>query len=211
MADTVSPERLFPILKADQIERAVAHGHSRAVNAGEILVEPGMPNTRLFIVKSGQLEIIWPDPGERVVTALGPGQFTGETSMLAGRRALVRIRAVTAGEVIEVERDQLLMLVQTDSELSDILMRTFILRRVELIVRGYGDVVLLGSTHSPGTFRIKEFLTRNNHPYSYVDLDKDPGIQKVLDHFHVSVDDIPVVICRGDAVLRNPSKAELAE
>jgi hypothetical protein len=35
-------------------------------------------------------------------------------------------------------------------------MRSFILRRVELIERGYGDLVLLGSTHSPATHRIKE-------------------------------------------------------
>src|SRR5205809_6068040 len=108
MTDRVSTERLFPILKADQIERAAAHGQNRAVKHGEVLVEPGTANTRLFIVTSGQLEIIWPDPGEHVVTSLGPGQFTGETSMLAGRRGLVRIRASESGEVIEVEREQLL-------------------------------------------------------------------------------------------------------
>ena len=71
---------------------------------------------------------------------------------------MARIRVREAGDVIEIERDQLLALVQTDSELSDIFMRAFILRRVELIERGYGDVVLLGSAHSPGTLRIKEFL-----------------------------------------------------
>jgi thioredoxin reductase (NADPH) len=202
---------MFPTLKPDQIERAAAHGHIRPVKDGEVLVEAGTPNTRFFIVKTGQLEIIRPsDTGEHLVTSLGPGQFTGETSMLAGRRAMVRIRAREAGELIEVEREQLLALVQTDSELSDIVMRAFILRRVELIARGYGDVVLLGSTHSPGTLRIKEFLTRNNHPYSYIDLDKDPGVQALLDRFHVSVEDVPVVICRDDVALRNPSNEAIA-
>src|SRR5205823_1679649 len=95
-------------------------------------------------------------------------------------------------------------------ELSEIIMRAFILRRVELIARGYGDAVLLGSTHSPGTLRIKEFLTRNNHPYSYVDLDRDPGVQAILDHFHVSVEDVPVLICRAETVLRNPANPEIA-
>src|SRR6266571_4020231 len=69
----------------------------------------------------------------------------------------------------------------------------------------------LGSTHSPGTLRIKEFLTRNNHPYSYIDLDRDSGVQALLDRFHVSVHDMPVVICRGELVLRNPSNEQLAE
>src|SRR5205814_8943972 len=124
---------------------------------------------------------------------------------------LIRVRMRQAGEVIEIKREQLLGLVQTGSELSEIIMRAFILRRVELIARGYGDAVLLGSTHSPGTLRIKEFLTRNNHPYSYIDLDRDSGVQALLDRFHVSVHDVPVVICRGDLVLRNPSNDQLAE
>ena len=203
---------MFPALNPEQIQRAGAHGHVRRVQGGEILVEAGLQNTRFFIVKTGQLEIVRP-PGtdERFVAPLGPGQFTGETSMLAGRRGLVRIRVSEAGVVIELERDQLLALVQTDSELSDIFMRAFILRRVELIARGYGDAVLLGSAHSPGTLRIKEFLTRNNHPYSYIDLDSDAGVQAVLDRFQLSVEDVPVLICFGDVVLRNPSNAEIAK
>jgi len=210
---TSSPmERIFPVLNPDQIERAAAHGHLRRVEEGEVLVEVGTSNTRVFVVKTGHVEILRPLEGdEQLVASLGPGQFSGETSVLAGQRGMARIRVREAGEVIEVERDQLLALVQTDSELSDIFMRAFILRRLELIDRGYGDVVLLGSAHSPGTLRIKEFLTRNDHPYSYRDLDKDPDVQALLDRFHITMDDIPVAICRGDAVLRNPSNEDLAE
>jgi thioredoxin reductase (NADPH) len=205
-------ERMFPTLNREQIQRAAAHGHIRPVTDGEILIEAGAKNMPFFIIKTGQLEIVRP-PGtdERLVAALGPGQFTGETSMLGGRRSMVRIRVRESGDLIELAREQLLTLVQTDSELSELFMRAFILRRVELIARGYGDVVLLGSTHSPGTLRIKEFLTRNNHPYSYIDLDKDLGVQELLDRFHVVVDDVPVVICRGDLVLRNPSNVQIAE
>jgi thioredoxin reductase (NADPH) len=205
-------ERIFPALKPAQVERAAAHGHIRQVQEHEILVEAGTKNTRFFIIRSGRLDIVRP-PGtdEQIVASLGPGQFTGETSMLAGQPALVRIRVSEAGELIELERDRLLAVVQTDSELSDILMRAFILRRVELIARGYGDVVLLGSTHSPGTLRVKEFLTRNSHPYSSIDLDHDTGVQALLDRFHVSVDEVPVLICRDDVVLRNPTNEQIAE
>src|SRR5947199_3831724 len=205
-------ERMFPILKPEQIERVAGHGRIHPVQVGDVLVEAGAQNTRFFVVRTGRLEIVRP-PGtdKQFVAALGPGQFTGETSMLAGRRAMVQIHVREAGELIQLEREQLLGIVQTDSELSEIIMRAFILRRVELIARGYGDVVLLGSTHSPGTLRIKEFLTRNNHPYSYIDLDRDSGVQALLDHFHVSVQDVPVVICRGELVLRNPSNEQLAE
>jgi thioredoxin reductase (NADPH) len=102
-------------------------------------------------------------------------------------------------------------LVQTDVGLSDVLMRAFIARRLELIAHGKGDVVLIGSTHSSGTLRIKEFLTRNGHPYSYLDLDKDEGVQELLDKFHVRIEEIPVLICRGKTVLRNPSNQQVAD
>jgi thioredoxin reductase (NADPH) len=119
---TFSPiERIFPTLKPEQIERAAAHGRLRRVKEGEVLVEAGTLNTSLFIVKSGRLEILRPsETDEQLVAILEPGQFTGEPNLLSGRRGLALIRAIEAGEVVEVGREQLLALVQTDSELSDI-------------------------------------------------------------------------------------------
>src|SRR5437764_10093819 len=102
----------------------------------------------------------------RVVT-LQPGQFTGEVNLLSGRRGFTRIRAAEASELIELQREELLGLLQTDSELSDIFMLAFILRRVELIAHQAGDAVLIGSNHSAETLRIKEFLTRNGYPHAY--------------------------------------------
>ncbi len=89
-------------------------------------------------------------------------------------------------------------------------MRAFILRRVELVTAGVGDVVLIGSTHSAGTHRIKEFLMRNGHPYTFIDLELDPDVQNLLDSFHITASEIPVVICRGKVVLRNPNNQEIA-
>jgi thioredoxin reductase (NADPH) len=113
--------------------------------------------------------------------------------------------------VIEVDRDQLVELVQTDSELGELIMRAFVLRRVRLIAQGVGDVVLVGSSHSAGTLRVQEFLTRNGHPHSYIDLDRDSGVQELLDRFHFSVADVPVAICRGELVLRNPTNRQIAD
>src|ERR1700733_15347193 len=221
MTDTDSPvpspitagvEQIFPTLKPAQILRAAAHGRVRQVESGEVLVEAGEKSARFFIVKTGQLGLVrLSSAGENVVALLRPGQFTGETNMLSGRPGLLRVSVHEAGELFELQREHLQALVQTDSELSEIFMRAFILRRVELIAQGFGNVVLLGSTHSPDTLRIKEFLTRNGHPYSYIDLDSDAGVQELLDRFHVAVDDVPVAICRGEAVLRNPTNLQIAE
>jgi thioredoxin reductase (NADPH) len=202
---------VFPTLKPAQIERLAAQGRVRQVQSGEILVEAGEKAAPFFVIKTGQVEVVQPSGAtEKPVALFLPGQFTGEISILFGRRILVRVRAKEAGEVIEIDRKHLLELVQTDSELSDIIMRAFIFRRVELIAQKFGDVVVLGSDHSPGTLRIKEFLGRNGHPHSYIDLDRDAGVQHLLDQFHIALNDVPVVICRGD-VLRNPTNEQIAE
>ena len=205
-------EHVFPTLTTAQVARVAAHGHPRRIRQGEVLVEAGDHAVPLFAITAGGLELIRPtDTGDTVIVALGPGGFTGEANMLSGRRTLVRARASASGEVIELSRERLMDLVQTDAELGEIFMRAFILRRVELIAGGLGDVVLVGSVHSPGTLRIKEFLTRNGHPYAYLDLDHDPDVQELLDRFNVSVTDVPVLIGCGAMVLRNPTNQQIAD
>lgn len=202
----------FPVLTPPQIARVAAHGRARAVRAGDVLVEQGDKVVPFFVVTSGEIEIVRPSgASETHITSHGPGHFTGEVNMISGRRTLVRMRVTQDGEVIEVDRDRLLSLIQTDAELSEILMRAFILRRVQLIARGLGDAVLVGSKHSAGTLRIKEFLLRNGQPYSYIDLDTDSAVEELLERFQVTPNDIPVVICRGRTVLRNPSNQEIAD
>ncbi len=202
----------FPVLTAPQIARISAHGRARGVQSGEVLVEQGDKASSFFIVTAGELEIVRPSGAtETHITTHGPGQFTGEVNMISGRRSLVRIKVTKSGEVIELPRERLLGLIQGDAELSEILMRAFILRRIQLVAHGIGDVVLVGSHHSAGTLRIKEFLMRNGHPYSYLDLERDRDVEQLLDQFHVSAADVPVVICRGKTVLRNPSDEELAD
>jgi thioredoxin reductase (NADPH) len=203
---------MFPTLTPAQIARVAAHGRERSIERGEVLVEAGDVNTRWFVVTAGRLELLRPSiAGEELVTVCRPGQFTGEVNLLSGRRGFVRARAAEPGAVIEMNRDELLGLVQTDGELSEILMRAFLLRRVEMVARGLGDAVLVGSNHCKGTLRIKEFLTRNGHPYSFIDLDREADVQELLDRLHVSVADVPVLICRGKVVLRNPTNQEIAD
>jgi thioredoxin reductase (NADPH) len=184
----------------------------REFQTGEVLVEPDHNGDKFFVVIKGHLNILRASRNtEEVVAVDEAGMFTGELNILSGRRGLVRIRAGEPSEVVEIAREQLLALVQTDSELSDIFMRAFILRRLELIEREVGDAVLVGSSHSLGTLRIKEFLTRNGHPYSNIDLDRDADVQELLDRFKVTISELPVLICRGQTVLRNPSNEQVAE
>ena len=213
LAATVSnPERVFPTLTPEQIARIATHGRRRSTTRGEVLVEVGEKVVPFFVVVTGEVEALGPsETAETLIVRLRAGQFSGEATMISGRRALARLRVSESGEVIQIDREQVLAFIQTDAELSEILMRAFILRRIAFIARDLGDVVVIGSTHSSGTLRVKEFLTRNGHPFHSLDLDRDRDAQELLDRFHVSVDDVPVVVCRGDSVLRNPTNAQIAD
>jgi thioredoxin reductase (NADPH) len=204
-------EQMFPRLTAAQIERIARLGERQRIPRGRVLIEPG-DNPPFYVVISGELEIVQPADGtERPLTVIEAGQFTGETNMLSGRGSLVRGRMREDGELLALSPKALRSLVQSDSELSEILLRAFILRRVALIAAAQSDTVLIGSSHSAGTLRIREFLTRNGQPHVYLDVDKDPTVQALLDRFALTVDDVPFLICRYQRVLRNPSNQEVAE
>lgn len=205
-------EHLFPTLTVDQMARVATYGRVRRVARGEVVVDPDHSDPAFFVVVSGRLEIIRSSAaGDLALAGAAAGQFTGEMSMLSGRRGLVRILAAEDGEVIEVARPELMGLVQSDGELSEIFMRAFILRRAELIAQGVGNVVLVGSRHSAGTLRVKEFLTRNGHPHSYIDVEEDAGAQAMLDGFGIGIAEVPILICGPGAPLRNPTNREIAD
>jgi len=210
---TLDPNtQIFPALTEAQIARIRPMGMVRKVERGEILFQPGDTQVPFFVLLSGSMEIVQPDlKGEREVATHGPRHFTGEISMISGQRCLVRGRVTDSGEFLEVKPHGLRSLVARDAELSEIFMRAFILRRLALIRGGLGNLVVLGSRHSAKTLQIREFLSRNAHPHSYVDLDTDKGSQELLDRFEIKLSEIPVVICSTGNVLRNPSTRELAD
>jgi len=202
----------FPVLTAAQISRVRPLSKLRQVKSGEILFEPDDTNIPFFVLLSGSLEIVQPDfAGERAIVTHSPGEFTGEINMISGRRSLVRGRVTQPGEFLELTGEGLRSLIARDAELSEIFMRAFILRRLHLISHSQGNVILMGSRHSAKTLQLREFLTRNGHPYTYIDLDTDKSSQELLDRFEVKLSEIPVLVCNGRSVLRSPSIQQLAD
>jgi thioredoxin reductase (NADPH) len=203
---------MFPTLTPEQAARVARVGRGRTVRAAEVLQEPGGAIAGVLLVVEGRLRVTVPAREiERVIVDLGPAMFSGEAATLTGRPSLVFIRAIEDGLVVEVEREALLELVQVDPELSEILLRAFTLRRLGLIEESAADAVVVGSRHCGATLRVREFLARNGHPHSLLDLEDDDALQEVLDRFRIDPADMPVLICRGRAVLRNPSNREIAD
>jgi thioredoxin reductase (NADPH) len=204
--------QMFPKMSAAEVARCARVGTEIVLDEGAIVFEQGEENVPFYVVLEGLVEVVHPDgTREDPIVVHGLHEFTGEVSMLTERRSLVRGRARAKTRLLRIERSALRTLVQNDPELSELLLRAFILRRVGLLDEHFGDAVLVGSRHSAETLRAEEFLTRNGHPYRYLDVDADKGVQALLDGLHLGVADVPVLICRGEKAIKRPTNAEIAE
>ena len=202
--------QMWPKLTAAQISFLERHGRRLATQQGQILAEPGQPYP-MFVVLSGSLEVLQAGlKGESLVFVHTPGSFTGEMSTLRGVGGEVRIRVREAGEILVIDQERVRTIIQTNAELGELFMRAFILRRVRLIESQQSDVILIGSTHSADALRLQQFLTRNTFPYVNLDIDTDAMARDLLEHFQIKREEIPVVLCRGAAILKNPSNEEVA-
>jgi thioredoxin reductase (NADPH) len=224
MSDTTDPpsstspeianrwHQIFPILNEAQVASLREYGRRRSYRAGDILYKEGERHIPMFVILSGHVAIERNTvDGTHVIATVGPGAFTGEVATLAGRAGMATGRAVDDCEVIVIDEQALRTLVVTEAELSETIMRAFILRRVALIQDQHGGVILIGSRHSSDTLRLREFFSRNAQPVAYFDLEQHTGINSLLDRFHVAPADIPVIISAQGQVLKNPTNRLAAD
>ncbi|HEY4361369.1 MAG TPA: FAD-dependent oxidoreductase [Bryobacteraceae bacterium] len=211
MPETEQEQQMFPTLDDAQLAHLAEFGQQGQAEAGAILYDQGDSAHGIFVVLEGSVEITGISRNESSARVLTRGMFTGEVNQLSGRRSLVRCRTREASLILEIGRQSVRRLFQTDPTLGDIFLRAFLLRRTYLIAHSAGDALLIGSSHSGDTLRLRGFLTRNGHPHTYIDVERDPDFQTILDQFALGVEDIPVLVCRGELVLRNPTNAEAAE
>ena len=195
------------------IGRLNRYGSPLDIVKGQILVEQGAPLLSFYVVLEGEIVVERANPrGQTQLIAIaGPKEFFGALELLSSLPCVVQGRVSKSGRVLAVERSHLLDAMQNDSGIGEVLMRAFLTRKLAALAHGLGDLIVLGSDNSVGTLRVREFLTRNRHPFSFVDLDRDEGVQDMLDLFKVDASDVPVLIRGDNRVLKNPSNSEIAE
>lgn len=200
-----------PNLSPEQIDRIRSIAHLRPVQAGEVLYEPSHPDVPLYIVLEGSVSISRTGEDDKILGVREATQFTGEMSVISGKRSLLKARVTSDGSVLELSRDKVLSLMAKDAELGELFMEAFVARRLLMIQLGEGNVVLFGTKSSARTLALREFLTRNAHPFTYVDIDSDSFSGELMEKLAVGNSEIPVVYCNNRYILRNPSIAELAQ
>lgn len=194
-----------PTLNREHIDRIRSVAQLRFVRNGEVLYELSCPNVPLFVLLDGTVSISRVGEDDKILAVREPGQFTGEMSVISGSRSLLTARVTQDCAVLELTREKALSLMSKDTELGDILMGAFVERRLLMIQLGEGNVVLFGTRSSARTLALREFLTRNGHPFTYIDIDTESCAGELMEKLAVRNGEIPVVYCNRRYVLRNPS------
>ncbi len=133
----------------------------------------------------------------------------GELAQLSGRPYLVDEKALTDVEAVAIPPDRLRALLIAEADLGERLMRALILRRVGLIEARAGPIVI-GDEHDADVLRLTNFLRRNGHPYESLDPGSDSCARTLVERFNVTAEELPIVLCPGGQLLRNPTESQLA-
>jgi thioredoxin reductase (NADPH) len=205
-------DQMFPTLARAEIERMHRFGEVRHYAEGEMIARVGEPSPGICVVLSGAIEIMRHDEADRpvpMVTHL-PGAFMGELAQLSGRPALTDAFARKAAEVVVIPPERLRALLIAEAELGERIMRALILRRVALLETGAGGPVIVGPPDNGDVLRLAVFLRRNAHPHLQLDPDKDSEAKALIERFRIEPGELPIVLCPGGQLLRNPSEIALA-
>ncbi|WP_062434278.1 FAD-dependent oxidoreductase [Herbidospora daliensis] len=208
--ETPDPQGAYPRLSDAQFQALAPHGERRRVRRDEVLYAEGVPCAEFFAVLAGKVATVEGFGGdERVIGVHGAGRFLGELNVLTGQVGFVTGVVAEDGEVLAVPADALRRLVAGDPGLGDLILRAYLIRRTMLIGLGAGFRII-GSCFSADSRRLREFAARNRLPHRWIDLEKDQEAERFLRSMGVTPEETPVVILRGETVLRNPSTTELA-
>jgi thioredoxin reductase (NADPH) len=203
-------DEMFLRFTDEEMARLARFGEPRHYQAGEMVVRRGEVGPGLVLIRSGRVEVTRDDHGAGVhIVTHERGNFMGELAQLSGRPYLVDELALTDVEAVAIAPDRLRALLIAEADLGERIMRALILRRVALIETGAGPIIV-GEESSPDVLRLVNFLRRNGQPYQRLDPGNDTCAQTLVERFHVTPEEMPIVLCPGGQLLRNPSEDQLA-
>ena len=205
-------EQMFPKLEADEIERLRRFGEVKRYGGGAALWSVGDTGHGLTVILSGAVVITRRDEHGRdtPIVTHGPGSFAGELGQLSGQPMLVDARTEQPVEALSIPPERLRAVLVAEAELGERIMRALILRRVGLIETGAGGPIIVGREDNPDVRRLIIFLSRNGHPHLRLDPATDEEAAALVARFHIEPADLPIVLCPGGEMLRNPSENQLA-
>ena len=204
--------QMFPVLEASEIAGIARLGERRTYAAGAHIFTTGEVALGAFVLLSGRVDITQRNhhaEPELIVTH-GPGSFMGELAQLSGRPSLVDGIAKEPVETLVIPPSRLRDLLVEEAELGERIMRALILRRMRLLRSGAGGPIIVGGADNADVLRLENFLDRNSHPHQRLDPNSDLCARGLIERFHITSRELPIVLCPNGAILRNPTDVELA-
>jgi thioredoxin reductase (NADPH) len=205
-------DQMFPDLEPFEIERMRRFGECHTFQPGDKLFTAGQIGPGLIVIPCGKVQITQNNGfgKHRELVTHGPGQFLGELAQMAGRPSLADATALEPVRSIIIAPDRLRALLVAEAELGERIMRALILRRVGLLEAGAGGPIIIGRAENADVLRLQGFLRRNGHPHQLLNSDTDAEAKALIERFHVDPGQLPIVLCPGGQLLRNPGENELA-
>jgi thioredoxin reductase (NADPH) len=206
-------DEAFPTLTAAQLDRLRSYGTPHDVAVGDTVFQAGDTSPDLVVVDTGRVDIVRPathELPEEVVASHGPGRFLGELTLLTGQVVYLTGRVVEAGHVHCITPENFRRLMDDDPELSDILLRAFLARRLHLRQGAAAQAVeIVGSSLSASTLALRTYAARQLLAHVWLDSDGAPG-QALMTSADLATTDLPAVLT-PDKILRRATPGELAE
>jgi CRP-like cAMP-binding protein len=110
----------------------VRHAYQRTLAPGETVFDAGDPGDHLYVIQSGEVELIRETPSRaRVVARLGPGDFFGELGVVLGEPRHSRAVAVNTTRVIALDRETLEGMCLDQPEIAIRMIRVLVSRLIE--------------------------------------------------------------------------------
>ncbi len=205
-------DQMFPGLDRVEIERVRRFGEVRSFATGEALLTAGQVGPGLVVILAGKVDITQRDQSgaHSLIVSHGPGQFMGELAQMAGRPGLVDATAKEPVQALIIQPDRLRALFVAEADLGERIMRALILRRMGLLETGAGGPIIVGWAENGDVLRLESFLRRNSHPHQLLNPETDAEAKALIERFHVDPGQLPIVLCPGGQLLRNPGEDELA-
>lgn len=204
--------QMFPVLGERELERVRRYGSLKHYSAGDMLYRAGSLCPGVFVLLSGQVRIVGRDGlgREQVIhTYRKRGEFTSDVTQLSDSPAVVDAHVIEPVEAVLLRPEELSALMIREADIGETLMRALILRRVLVVERGHG-VVLIGAATHPRLLSLQNFLRRNSFPSVVIDAETDPDAVALLARLTPQPDDFPLVICPDGTVLHDPDERQLA-
>lgn len=202
----------FPVLTQKQISTLKGFGSVITFEKETAIVEVGDSLYDFYVVLDGEICVKDPLNENLIIVTHGKNEFTGDNTMLSNRSLPFSAYASKGTTLLRIKRDILKdIIIAKHSDISDVLLSAFIQRQETMLREFTGGTKVIGSEKSKETYALRDFMEKNHVWYTFLNTDVSEEAQQLVESFHLSLEDLPIVVSMTGELLKKPTIGELAK